>query len=133
MAETKENVQANESEQEFSGRPLCLKDFDILKHIIYTEESQRLRDEENAMVFAVSKKATKLEIKAAVEALFGAKVSSVNTMNPQAKTRRVGRYSGKLPAYKKAIVRFDSSYDLGKIADTVASEERQANQESDEK
>ena len=54
-------------------------------------------------------------------------------MNVPAKRRRVGRYSGFLPSYKKAIVRFDSSFDLGKIASAVATEEMQANPETDEK
>ena len=109
---------------EFVTRPAIIKDFSIIKHIIVTEETQ------NAMVFAVDKKATKLEIKAAVQAIFSAKVKSVNTMNIPSKTRRVGRYSGKLPQYKKAIVRFDSSFDLGKIAAQVANEERSANEEA---
>ncbi len=110
-----------------------IKDFSIIKQILVTEETQRLRDKENALVFAVDKKASKLEIKAAVQAIFQGKVKSVNTMNVLPKTRRVGRYSGKLPAYKKAIVRFDSSFDLAKVTDAVASEERKANAESDEK
>ena len=80
-----------------------------------------------------AKEADKLEIKAAVQAIFQSKVKSVNTMNLMPKTRRVGRYSGKLPAYKKAIVRFDSSFDLAKVTDAVATEERKANAESDEK
>ncbi len=115
---------------EFVTRPAIIKDFSIIKHIIVTEETQKLQSTENTMVFAVDKKATKLEIKAAVQAIFSAKVKSVNTMNIPSKTRRVGRYSGKLPQYKKAIVRFDSSFDLGKIAAQVANEERSANEEA---
>ncbi len=113
----------------YQTRPAILKDFSILKHIIATEETMALRDKENALVFAVDKKATKLEIKAAVQAIFQAKVKSVNTRNVQGKQRRVGRYVGKLPDYKKAIIRFDSSFDLGKIQDAYANEERQANSE----
>lgn len=111
-------------------RPVILKDLSILKHIIATEETTNLRDKENALVFAVDKKATKLEIKAAIEALFQAKVKSVNTRNVTGKKRRVGRYVGKLPDYKKAIVRFDSSFDLGKITNAYANEERQANDDA---
>ena len=94
------------------------------------KKTQKLQ-KENAIVFAVDKKATKLEIKAAIQAIFNAKVKSVNTINVQAKKRRVGRYSGKLPAYKRAIVRFDSSFDLGKITAAVANEERAANEEAE--
>ena len=115
---------------EYVTRPAIIKDFSIIKHLIVTEATQKLQNEENAMVFAVDKKATKLEIKAAIQAIFNAKVKSVNTRNVLPKTRRVGRYSGKLPAYKKAVVRFDSSFDLGKITSQVANEERAANEDA---
>lgn len=121
---------ANEKETTFKTRPALLKDFSILKHIISTEETQKLRVNENALVFAVEKTATKTEIKAAVQAIFSAKVKSVNTIRVTGKTRRVGRYVGKLPDYKKAIVRFDSSFDLSKIQDAVASEEMKSNEEA---
>ncbi len=119
-----------EEKIEYVTRPAIIKDFSIVKYVIVSEATQKLQNTDNAMVFAVDKKATKLEIKAAIQAIFNAKVKSVNTMNPLAKTRRVGRFEGKLPSYKKAIVRFDSSYDLGKIADQVANEERAANEEA---
>ena len=130
---SKKAVKEEVKEEAPITRAPIIKDFSIIKHIIVTEETQRLREEENALVFAVDKKADKLEIKAAVQAIFQSKVKSVNTMNLMPKTRRVGRYSGKLPAYKKAIVRFDSSFDLAKVTDAVATEERKANAESDEK
>lgn len=126
MAEEKKTAETEEI-QAYVTRPVLLKDYDILKYIIITEETQRLQNEENAMVFACKKTATKLEIKAAVEALFEAKVKSVNTIRKTGKTRRVGRYTGKLADYKRAIVRFDSSFDLGKIQAAVASQDRQAN------
>ena len=120
MAEEKKAVEAEVPA--FATRPA------IIKHRIVTEETQRLQAEENALVFAVDKKATKLEIKAAIQAIFSAKVKSVNTRNVQRKIRRIGRYEGFLPQYKKAIVRFDSSFDLGKITAAVANEEQQANE-----
>lgn len=130
-AKKSKKVEAEVKEEEVRvARQAILKDYTILKHMIVTEATQKLRDTDNALVFAVDKKANKLEIKAAVQAIFNAKVASVNTMNVPQKTRRVGRFSGKLPAYKKAIVRFDSSFDLGKIANEVANEERAANEEA---
>lgn len=126
MAEEKKAVEAEVPA--FTTRPAIVKDYSIIKHRIVTEETQRLQAEENALVFAVDKKATKLEIKAAIQAIFSAKVKSVNTRNVQRKIRRVGRYEGFLPQYKKAIVRFDSSFDLGKITAAVANEEQQANE-----
>jgi large subunit ribosomal protein L23 len=110
-------------------RPAIIKDYSILKYIIVTEETQKLQKNENAMVFAVDKKATKTEIKAAVQAIFAAKVKSVNTEQKTGKTKRVGRFTGKLPDYKRAIIRFDSSFDLGKIQAAVATDDRKANKE----
>ncbi|MFA6829338.1 MAG: 50S ribosomal protein L23 [Bacilli bacterium] len=127
--ETKVATSETEEIKEFITRPALIKDFSIIKYIIVTEETQRLQKDDNAMVFAVSKKATKLEIKAAIQAIFSAKVKSVNTMNKTGKKKRVGKYTGKLPDYKRAIVRFDSSFDLGKIQAAVAAEDRQANAE----
>ncbi len=122
---------ANENEiTAFKTRPIVAKDYSILKHVINTEETQRLQTTDNAIVFAVSKTATKTEIKAAVQAIFSAKVKSVNTIRVTGKSKRVGRYEGKLPDYKKAIVRFDSSFDLGKIRDLAASDEMKANVET---
>ncbi len=54
--------------------------------------------------FAVAKDAGKIEIAKAVEELFGVKVEKVNTMNVNGKSRRMGRYEGKTPDWKKAIV-----------------------------
>ncbi|MCL2036665.1 MAG: 50S ribosomal protein L23 [Oscillospiraceae bacterium] len=55
--------------------------------------------------FKVAKKANKIEIKKAVEALFtGVKVDKVNTMNVRGKFRRQGRTAGYTAAWKKAIV-----------------------------
>ncbi len=113
--------------KEYATRPALIKDFSIIKYVIVTEATQKLEQKNNTMVFAVDKKATKPEIKAAIQAIFRAKVESVNTINVPTKTRRVGKFTGKLPQYKKAFVKFDSSYDLGKITAAVASEERQAN------
>lgn len=129
-AEAPKAEEKKEEVKEYITRPVLLKDMHILKHLIVSEETQRLEQKENALVFAVDRKATKTEIKGAVEAIFHAKVKSVNTMNLQPKTRRVGRYEGKLPVYKKAIVRFDSAYDLGKITAATANEERKANDEA---
>lgn len=129
-----EKVEEKKEEvEEYITRPVLLKDFDVLIGEIVTEESQKLTQTQNALVFAVNKKASKPEIKSAIEALFHAKVRSVNTMNKTGKTKRVGRFTGKLPDYKKAIVRFDSSFDLGKISQAVASEDRLANPTEEKK
>ncbi len=74
----------------------------IVKPIV-TEKATILL-EQNKYVFDVSPKTTKPEIKAAIESLFDVKVVKVNTMNPPRKKRRVGRFIGYKPRYKRAIV-----------------------------
>ena len=54
--------------------------------------------------FKVAKNATKTQIKAAVEEVFGVKVAKVNTVNYDGKLKRMGRNEGRRPAYKKAYV-----------------------------
>lgn len=55
-------------------------------------------------VFEVAIGANKIEIKQAVEAAFGVKVESVNTLRTLGKIKRQGRYSGRTPEIKKAYV-----------------------------
>lgn len=54
--------------------------------------------------FAVAKDANKVEIAKAIEELFDVKVEKVNTMNCNGKNKRMGRFEGKTPDWKKAIV-----------------------------
>jgi large subunit ribosomal protein L23 len=76
---------------------------DLVLQPIVTEKATLLL-EDNKYVFEVISKATKPEIKAAIESLFNVKVAAVNTMRPPRKKRRVGKFSGFKPQYKRAIV-----------------------------
>lgn len=76
---------------------------DLIIRPIVTEKATYLM-EQNKYVFEVAPKANKYEIKAAIESLFNVKVTKVNTMNPPRQKRRVGRFIGFKPHYKKAIV-----------------------------
>jgi large subunit ribosomal protein L23 len=77
----------------------------IVQTVLVTEKGTELADELSQYTFRVAKDANKIEIKAAVEALFDVKVSSVNTLNRKGKRKRMRttRY-GKRPDWKKAIV-----------------------------
>ena len=77
---------------------------DVLRRPVLTEKSMKLMQEENKYTFFVDTKSNKTEIKQAVEAMFGVKVTSVHTMNVHPKKKRVGRYAGKTAAKKKAII-----------------------------
>ncbi|NEQ19290.1 MAG: 50S ribosomal protein L23, partial [Microcoleus sp. SIO2G3] len=60
--------------------------------------------EQNKYTFEVVPKATKPQIRAAIEDLFDVKVEKVNTSKPPRKKRRVGKFIGFKPQYKRAIV-----------------------------
>nr|WP_199291931.1 MULTISPECIES: 50S ribosomal protein L23 [unclassified Coleofasciculus] len=76
---------------------------DLVYRPIVTEKATLLM-EQNKYVFEVVPKATKPEIKAAIEDLFKVKVVSVNTLRLPRKKRRVGKFAGFKPQYKRAIV-----------------------------
>ena len=83
---------------------LKIKDHrDILLAPVVSEKSYGLLDE-NKYTFIVAPQANKTEIKIAVERIFGVKVSSVNTLNRQGKTRRTRFGIGKRKDTKRAIV-----------------------------
>jgi large subunit ribosomal protein L23 len=76
---------------------------DLVRRPIITEKATLLL-EHNQYTFEVAPKATKPEIKAAIETLFDVKVVGVSTLNPPRKQRRVGKFMGYRPLYKRAIV-----------------------------
>lgn len=76
---------------------------DILLAPVVSEKSYGLLDE-GKYTFIVDPRANKTEIKIAVEAIFGVKVDSVNTLNRQGKTRRTKFGLGKRKNTKRAIV-----------------------------
>jgi len=76
---------------------------DLIRRPIVTEKATRLL-EENKYTFEVDKRATKPEIKAAIEDLFEVKVVKVNTLIKPRRKKRVGRFVGYKAQYKRAIV-----------------------------
>ncbi len=80
---------------------------DIIKKPFVTEKSNAAVAE-GKYTFIVDVKATKTEIKNAVEKLFQVKVLQVNTSNFEGKTKRMGVHVGPRPDWKKAIVKIDT-------------------------
>jgi large subunit ribosomal protein L23 len=78
---------------------------DIIIAPVITEKSEFLKSNQNVYVFKVKDTANKTQIKNVIEKQFGVKVESVNTLNARRKSRRVGKYTGLTPAYKKAYVK----------------------------
>src|SRR5438045_9629777 len=89
----------------------------VIKRPLLTEKTARLRetggndarpaegeDYAQQVVFEVLKDANKVEIRNAVETLFKVHVTHVRTLVARGKDKRVGKYSGRRPAWKKAVV-----------------------------
>lgn len=76
---------------------------DVIIRPLVTERSTRLM-EENKYTFEVALRATKTDIKRSVEEIFGVDVVKVNTIRMQGKLKRMGRFEGRRPDRKKAIV-----------------------------
>jgi len=71
---------------------------------IITEKSGQQVHTNNSYTFKVSINANKIEIKKAIERIFAVKVVAVNTIRMMGKPKSLGRYNGKRPDWKKAIV-----------------------------
>ena len=79
------------------------KYLEIIKAPLVTEKSSDVK-QNNKYTFLVSEKATKTEIKEAIEKIFKVEVVSISTLNIKTKKKRVGRYTGRTNRGKKAIV-----------------------------
>ena len=77
---------------------------EILIRPLMTEKSMRQKEEQNTVTFKVRPDANKVEIRAAVEAVFNVKVASVRTASFEGKLKRMGRFQGRRRDWKKAIV-----------------------------
>ena len=75
----------------------------ILRPLV-TEKATILKDEKNQVSFQVSVDANKVEVRQAVESIFKVKVAGVRTQVMFGKEKRMGRYVGRRPSWKKAIV-----------------------------
>ena len=82
--------------------------YNVIRRPLITEKGLTAKEAEGTLVFEVASKATKTEVKQAVEALFKVKVSAVRTANVLGKERRRGKFSGYRPDWKKAYVRLKS-------------------------
>ncbi len=78
--------------------------YDIILKPVITENSMDMLAEKK-YTFKVATDANKIEIKKAVEEIFGVKVSKVTTINMDGKLKRMGRYEGRRASYKKAVVK----------------------------
>lgn len=78
--------------------------YDTILRPVITEQTSTAFQERGEYTFAVHPKASKPQIRLAIEQLFGVTVTRVWTANQRGRTRRVGETSGRRPHWKKAIV-----------------------------
>lgn len=79
---------------------------DVVLRPIITEKSMSGISDKR-YTFEVAKTANKIEIKQAIEELFGVTVKKINTLNVRAKNKRMGVHAGRTRSWKKAIVTLD--------------------------
>ncbi|MFQ5698409.1 MAG: 50S ribosomal protein L23 [Myxococcota bacterium] len=77
----------------------------VVRWPVVTEKSTIEREAGNIVTFAVDPRSNKIEIKSAIEKLFGVHVLDVRTSKVRGKKRRVGKFTGYRPSWKKARVR----------------------------
>ncbi len=78
--------------------------YSVIKKPVVTEKSTIAREEENKYLFEVDRKATKIEIRNAVEKIFKVSVVDVHTINMSGKRKRMGRIIGRRRNWKKAVI-----------------------------
>lgn len=77
---------------------------EIIRRPLITEKVTRLQEELNQYVFEVDPRSNKIEIKRAVEERFNVRVTKVRTINVPGKVKTLGRFSGRRPDWKKAVI-----------------------------
>ena len=89
--------------------------YKIIIKPVYTERGTLIKEKENRYVFKVEPKATKHEIKQAIENLFKVDVVKVNTALFPGKKRRLGMHEGIRPDWKKAIIKIKKGQEIKPI------------------
>ncbi len=86
--------------------------YEIIQRPLVTEKSNVAREELNVVTLAVDPRASKYDIRRAVETLFDVQVVDVHTMRQPRKTRRVGKHAGRKSEWKKAIVQLAEGHSI---------------------
>jgi len=78
--------------------------YSVIKGPCLTEKGDQLQEYFGKAVIKVDRRANKIQIKKAVEEVFKVKVANVRTASVRGKQKRVGRYTGRAPDWKKAYI-----------------------------
>ena len=84
----------------------------IIIRPLVTEKISDLQETERKVAFIVNPDANKIEIKRAVEKRFNVKVEKVGTANFMGKVKKMGRYDGRRPDFKKAVVTLKEGFKI---------------------
>ena len=93
--------------------------YQIVRRPIITEKGLGVKELQGTVVFEVSAKATKTQIKEAVQQIFNVKVAAVRTANFPGKMRRRGQSEGYRRDWKKAYVKLEAGQKMPEYAETV--------------
>jgi len=93
--------------------------YQIIRRPIITEKGLGIKELQRTLVFEVAAKATKTEVREAVQSIFKVKVDAVRTANFPGKERRRGRFSGYRPDWKKAYVRLKEGQKMPEYAQNL--------------
>jgi len=93
--------------------------YQIIRRPMITEKGLAIKENQNTLVFQVNSKATKTEVKEAVQTIFKVKVRSVRTANYPGKERRRGKFAGYRPDWKKAYVRLKAGEKMPEYAQNL--------------
>ena len=93
--------------------------YQIIRRPIITEKGLGIKELQRTLVFEVAAKATKTEVKEAVQSIFKVKVDAVRTANFPGKERRRGRFSGYRPDWNKAYVRLKEGEKMQEYAQNL--------------
>jgi large subunit ribosomal protein L23 len=85
--------------------------YEVIRRPAVTEKGTALK-EQNKYCFEVDRRANKIEVKRAVEALFNVKVAAVHTVTVRGRIKRLGRFAGRTPDWKKAIVTLKEGHSI---------------------
>ena len=93
--------------------------YQIIRRPVITEKGLDVKESQATLVFEVSSKASKNEIKNAVQSIFKVKVDTVRTANFAGKERRRGKFTGYRPDWKKAYVRLKEGQKMPEYAENL--------------
>jgi len=93
--------------------------YQIIRRPIITEKGLGIKELQRTLVFEVAARATKTEVREAVQSIFKVKVDAVRTANFPGKERRRGRFSGYRPDWKKAYVRLKEGEKMPEYAQNL--------------